>query len=140
MAIAEKFFVETIGISRFLQMDNLAAKDTEGTSLRRPGNWVCNHHIAYAGDTQIELIRPVSGARMFQESLDRHGDAVQHLAYWLDDADGSCSLGSRKKQLIAVGIVDLEHVVTPPGFLARNGALDDFTTKICKPVRGQLDE
>jgi hypothetical protein len=24
---------------------------------------------------------------MFQESLDRHGDAVQHVAYWLDDAD-----------------------------------------------------
>ena len=24
---------------------------------------------------------------MYQESLDRHGDAVQHVAYWLDDAD-----------------------------------------------------
>jgi hypothetical protein len=23
---------------------------------------------------------------MYQESLDRHGDAVQHVAYWLDDA------------------------------------------------------
>jgi methylmalonyl-CoA/ethylmalonyl-CoA epimerase len=24
---------------------------------------------------------------MYQESLDRHGDAVQHVAYWLDDSD-----------------------------------------------------
>jgi methylmalonyl-CoA/ethylmalonyl-CoA epimerase len=87
MALAEKFFVDTMGISRFMHMDNLAAKDTEGTYLGKPGNWVCNLHIAYAGDMQIELIQPVSGASMFQESLDRHGDAVQHVAYWLDDAD-----------------------------------------------------
>jgi hypothetical protein len=29
LAAAEKFFVETMGISRFLHMDNLAAKDSE---------------------------------------------------------------------------------------------------------------
>ena len=87
IAAAEKFFVETMGIPRFLHMDNLAAKDTEGTYLGKPGNWVCNLYIAYAGDTQIELIQPVSGASMYQESLDRHGDAVQHVAYWLDVAD-----------------------------------------------------
>ena len=87
LAAAEKFFVDTIGIKRFMHMDKLAAKDTEGTYLGKPGNWVCNLHIGCAGDTQIELIQPVSGASMFQESLDRHGDAVQHVAYWLDDAD-----------------------------------------------------
>jgi hypothetical protein len=32
-----------------------------------------------------------------------------------------------KQQLISVGIDDLDHVVTPPGLLARNRALDDFT-------------
>ena len=87
LAAAEKFFVETRGVTRFMHMDNLAAKDTEGTYLGKPGNCVCNLHIAYAGDIQIELIQPVSGASMFQESLDRHGDAVQHIAYWLDDAE-----------------------------------------------------
>jgi methylmalonyl-CoA/ethylmalonyl-CoA epimerase len=87
IAAAEKFFIETMGIPRFMHMDNLAAKDTEGTYLGKPGNWVCNLHIANAGDTQIELIQPVSGESMYLESLDRHGDAVQHVAYWLDDGD-----------------------------------------------------
>jgi methylmalonyl-CoA/ethylmalonyl-CoA epimerase len=86
IAAAEKFFVETIGISRFMHMENLAAKDTEGTYLGKPGNWVCHLYLAYAGDTQIELIQPVSGESMYQESLDRHGDAVQHVAYFLDDS------------------------------------------------------
>jgi methylmalonyl-CoA/ethylmalonyl-CoA epimerase len=87
IAAAERFFLETMGVSRFLHMDNLAAKDTQGTYLGKPGNWVCHLYIAYAGDTQVELIQPVSGASMFQESLEQHGDAVQHVAYWLDDSD-----------------------------------------------------
>ena len=84
---AEKFFVETMGIPRFMHMDNLSAKDTQGTYMGKPADWVCHLHIAYAGDAQIELIQPVSGASMFQDSLDQHGDAVQHVAYWLDDED-----------------------------------------------------
>ena len=67
LAAAEKFFVETMGISRFMHMDNLAAKDTEGTYLGKPGNWVGNLHIAYAGATYIELIQPVSGASLYQQ-------------------------------------------------------------------------
>jgi methylmalonyl-CoA/ethylmalonyl-CoA epimerase len=87
IAQAERFFIQTMGISRFFHMDNLAAKDTEGTYLGKPGNWVCHLYIAYAGDTQVELIQPVSGASIYQESLDQHGDAVQHVAYWLDVSD-----------------------------------------------------
>ena len=75
-----------MGISRFMHMENLAAKDHEGTYLGKPGNWVCHLYLAYAGDTQIELIQPVSGESMFKESLARHGDAVQHVAYFLDDS------------------------------------------------------
>src|SRR5260370_16265520 len=45
-----------------------------------------------------------------------------------------------KEQLIAVGIVDLDHVITPPRFLARNQALDDFMAKICNPFWVQCDE
>jgi Glyoxalase/Bleomycin resistance protein/Dioxygenase superfamily len=87
IASAEKFFTQTMGIKKFFHIDNLAAKDTEGTYLGQPGDWVINLYIANAGDTQIELIQPVSGKSMFNESLERHGDAVQHVAYWLDDSE-----------------------------------------------------
>ncbi len=84
---ADKFFIETMGIPRFLHLDGLAAKDTEGTYLGKPGDWVFNLYIANAGDTQIELIQHVSGASMFEESMRQHGDSVQHVAYWLDDSE-----------------------------------------------------
>lgn len=119
---AEKFFIETMGVSRFMHMDNLSAKDTEGTYLGEPGDWVCNLHIAYAGDTQIELIQPVSGSSIFQESLDRYGDSVQHVAYWLDDEDydaaaahmessGYPLIQSFKLPILRVGYFDTRHVI-----------------------------
>ena len=48
---------------------------------------MCHLYIANAGDTQIELIQHVSGASMFEESIQQHGDAVQHIAYWIDDSE-----------------------------------------------------
>ena len=59
IAVAEKFFIEAMGIEKFLRMENLSAKDTEGTYLGKPADWVFNLYIAYAGDVQIELIQPV---------------------------------------------------------------------------------
>src|SRR6185437_8992193 len=51
-----------------------------------------------------------------------------------------CSVGNRKQQLVAVRIVDLEHVVAPPRREIRNRSLDKFTTQFCKGGRRQLDE
>ena len=114
---AERFFVETMGIPRFMHIDNLAARDTQGTFMGKPADWVCHLHIAYAGDVQIELIQPVSGASMFQESLDRHGDAVQHVAYWLDDADYDAAAA----HLTASGYPEIQSFKLP---IARVGYFD----------------
>ena len=114
---AERFFVETMGVSRFLHIDNLAAKDTQGTYLGKPGNWVCHLYIAYAGDTQVELIQPVSGASMFQESLEQHGNAVQHVAYWLDDSEYDAAAS----HLVSSGYPEIQSLRLP---IARVGYFD----------------
>jgi hypothetical protein len=44
-------------------------------------------YLAYGGDTQIELIQPVSGASMFDEFLRSRGDGVQHVAYCIDETE-----------------------------------------------------
>ncbi len=87
IAAAERFFIETMGVEKFMHFDTLVAEDTEGTYLGKPGNYAFNLYLAYAGDTQIELIEHVSGESIFKESLGKHGDAFQHVAYWLDDSE-----------------------------------------------------
>src|SRR5205085_359779 len=46
----------------------------------------------------------------------------------------------REEQLIAVWIVDLDHVITPPRFLARNRALGDLAAKLRYAILGQRHE
>jgi catechol 2,3-dioxygenase-like lactoylglutathione lyase family enzyme len=84
---SEAFFKKMMGIPKFLQIRNLKAKDTKGTYMGQPADWVIHLSVAYAGETQIELIQPVSGASVYQEWIEQHGDGVQHVAYLLDDAD-----------------------------------------------------
>ena len=127
IAAAEKFFVDTMGIGRFLHMDNLSAKDTDGTYRGKPGNWVCNLAVAYAGDTQVELIQPVSGDSIYQESLDQHGDAVQHVAYWLDDSEYDAAV----EHLESSGYPEIQGLKLP---LARIGYFDS------RPAIGVMTE
>ena len=59
---------------------------------------------------------------MYQESLDRHGDAVQHVAHWLDDADydaaaahlessGYPEIQSFRLPILRVGYYDTRQVI-----------------------------
>jgi hypothetical protein len=59
---------------------------------------------------------------MYQESLDRHGDAVQHVAYWLDEADyaaaaahlessGYQEIQSFRLPMLRVGYYDTRRVI-----------------------------
>ena len=79
-------------------------------------------YIAYAGDVQIELIQPVSGASMFDQSLKMHDAAVQHIAYWLDDyeydaaaqhleASGYPLIQSFRLPILRVGYFDTRSVI-----------------------------
>ena len=117
ISAAERFFIETMGVSKFLHLENIAAKDTEGTYLGRAGDWVIHLYLGYAGDTQIELIQPVSGSSIFEDCLQRHGVAVQHIAYWLDDEE----YDDAARQLESAGYPLMQSFTTP---LARAGYFD----------------
>lgn len=50
------------------------------------------------------------------------------------------SLSKREQQLVAVGIVDLEAIVSPPHFRVRHGVRSEIAAKISKSCRCELDE
>ncbi|CQD18968.1 flavoprotein [Mycolicibacterium conceptionense] len=45
----------------------------------RPADFVADISLSYAGDTQLELIAPVSGQSVYTEFLDRHGAGLHHI-------------------------------------------------------------
>jgi catechol 2,3-dioxygenase-like lactoylglutathione lyase family enzyme len=53
----------------------------------------CTMHVSlgYAGELQLELIQPVTGASIHQEFLDAHGAGLHHVCFGVDDVDAACA-------------------------------------------------
>ena len=51
----------------------------------RPCDAVADISMAYSGDLQLELIRPVSGASVWSEFLERHGPGLHHVCFRVPD-------------------------------------------------------
>ncbi|HEX5154077.1 MAG TPA: VOC family protein [Parafilimonas sp.] len=79
---SEKFFREVKGISNFVKLENLRAKDHEGTYYGAPGDFEFHLYMAYSGESMVELIQPVSGQSIFRDYLEKNpGGGLQHIAY-----------------------------------------------------------
>jgi len=111
---SETFFRKVMGIPKFLRFNNLSAKDTNGTLHGKPADWVVHLSVAYAGETQIELIQPVSGTSLYGEWLEKHGDGVQHIAYWLHESEFDAAAA----HLVASGFPEVQGFSLPMARIA----------------------
>lgn len=55
----------------------------------RPADFVADISLAYSGDLQLELIRPVTGVSIYTEHLERHGAGLHHVCVEVDDLAGA---------------------------------------------------
>lgn len=86
--VAERFFRETIGVPRFVKMENLKAQDLEGTYRGKPADFEFHLFLAYSGNSMLELIQPISGSSIYKDFLDKHSEGgVQHVAYTVPESD-----------------------------------------------------
>jgi methylmalonyl-CoA/ethylmalonyl-CoA epimerase len=82
---AQEFFAQKMGIPRFYVIENFGSRATEKTFRGRPAEHNFSIALAYSGDTQIELIQHHSGDTCYKEFLERRGEGMQHLGFFLDD-------------------------------------------------------
>lgn len=80
--VTAKFFQETMGVPRFLKMENLRSQDLEGTYNGQPAEFEFHLYLAVSGATMLELIQPVSGKSIYTDFLAHHNKGgIQHIAY-----------------------------------------------------------
>ena len=85
--VSENFFKEVLGITNFARLENIRSEENEGRYYGNPDNCVFHLYLAYAGETLIELIQPLSGQSIFQEYLAKNpGGGVQHILYMMPEA------------------------------------------------------
>ncbi len=52
----------------------------------KPANHSCLIACAWSGDTQLELMQPISGYSIYDEFLDKHGEGLHHIKLFYADA------------------------------------------------------
>jgi len=82
---AAKFFNEEMGVPRFLMLDKFSESVTDKVYRGRPGNSQFKIALTYSGDTQLELCQHISGDTIYKEFLDKRGEGLHHLGFFMDD-------------------------------------------------------
>ena len=87
MATAQKFFNEKMGVPRFMVLDKFSQSVTDKTYRGKPADWQFKIALTYSGDTQLELLEHVSGETCYKDFLERRGEGLHHLGFFMDDKD-----------------------------------------------------
>jgi methylmalonyl-CoA/ethylmalonyl-CoA epimerase len=62
-----------------------ATKVQDYTYRGDPATHICLIAIAWSGDTQLELIQPLTGHSIYDEHLERHGEGLHHIKLYYAD-------------------------------------------------------
>jgi hypothetical protein len=97
----ESALTTLLGAKKWIRVPDVHFGPDTCTYRGRPADFVAHISFSYAGDTQLELIAPVSGDSIYTEFLDRAGPGLHHICIEVDDvqnavaADGSAEVVQR---------------------------------------------
>ena len=81
----EKVLTTLLGAKKWVRMPDVHFGPDMCTHHGRPADFVATISLSYAGDTQLELIAPVSGDSTYTEFLDTAGPGLHHICIEADD-------------------------------------------------------
>lgn len=77
------------GCSAWTRLPGIRFGPDDCTYRGQPADFVADISLAYAGDLQLELIRPVSGSSIYTEHLEHHGPGLHHVCVEVEDLAGA---------------------------------------------------
>lgn len=106
LAAAEDFFQRTIGIPHFVTFEVDLGPDN--LRLRgKPARFRIATGLGYFGDTQFEIVQPLSADNPFSEFLDQHGPGLHHIGFVVPDlAQATAAVRRRGLEPLSDGRVD----------------------------------
>ena len=73
----------------------------------KPATHSCVIACAWSGDTQVELIQPVSGYSIYDEHLEKHGEVLHHIKlFYADTKRAAADFTARGYPVIQSGRYD----------------------------------
>ncbi len=75
----ERTLSALLGARRWVRMPAVHFGPETCSYRGEPADFAADISLSYAGDTQLELIAPISGRSVYSEFLDRHGSGLHHV-------------------------------------------------------------
>ena len=83
----EKALTTLLGAKKWVRVPDVHFAPDTCTFRGRPADFTAHISLSYAGDTQLELIAPVSGQSVYSEFLDAAGPGLHHVCLEAPDSD-----------------------------------------------------
>lgn len=83
----EKALTALMGAKKWVRMNDVHFAPDSCTHRGQPADFVAHISLSYAGDMQLELISPVSGASVYTEFLDSAGPGLHHVCVEAPDVE-----------------------------------------------------
>src|ERR1044072_1269616 len=83
----EKALTSMLGAKKWVRVPDVHFAPDTCTFRGRSADFVAHISFSYAGDTQLELIAPVSGDSVYSEFLATAGPGLHHVCVEAADAD-----------------------------------------------------
>jgi catechol 2,3-dioxygenase-like lactoylglutathione lyase family enzyme len=99
----EKALTTLLGAKKWIRLPGVHFGPESCTYRGRPADFVADISLSYAGDTQLELIAPVTGESIYTEFLDRAGAGLHHICIEADDVERA--VAERDAEVVQRGVM-----------------------------------
>jgi catechol 2,3-dioxygenase-like lactoylglutathione lyase family enzyme len=83
----EQLLTTQFGVKRWVRLDGIHFGPESCTFRGAPADFIADISLSYAGDLQLELIRPVTGESIYTEFLAAAGPGLHHVCFETDDME-----------------------------------------------------
>ncbi len=87
LAATEAVLTSLLGAKKWVRMPGVHFGPETCRYRGQPADFVADISLSYAGDTQLELIAPVSGLNIYTEFLDQSGPGLHHICVEAKDSE-----------------------------------------------------
>ncbi|GFG48831.1 lactoylglutathione lyase [Mycolicibacterium agri] len=94
-----------LGAKKWIRVPDVHFGPDTCTYRGRPADFVANISFSYAGDTQLELIAPVTGESVYTEFLDAAGPGLHHICVEVDDVERAIGAASQDAHVVQRGVM-----------------------------------
>ena len=106
----ESALTTLLGAKKWIRVPDVHFGPDSCTYRGRRADFTAHISFSYAGDTQLELIAPVTGESVYTEFLDRAGPGLHHICIEVDDVDAAIGAAEVVQRGVVPGGMEFAYV------------------------------